>query len=275
MAAKPEFQIFTSLRYDPLLIPPTGTGFLNFPGHVERLLLAAQFFNTSTDPAHFPGKWEPTITYLTTQPDAFEKRSQVEVERYYATQEALKPLRVRISLGIDWESGYGFYCEPTPPLPLSQLLPKLPLAPPPSEPAALEEIESGSVPYAVVDTVATRQDAFTIYKTTKRQCYDEARARAQLKPGLCEVLLWDEDRYLTEGSTTNMHFWREGRWVSPTGGVNGTVRRKLVNGEAIGEMQVKVEDVAEGGEWVLLSNGVRGLWRAWLLPVGSELPRVK
>src|SRR5690606_20329723 len=221
---------------------------LNLPGHIERLLLAAQFFNTSTVPEHFPGQWGQTITYLTEHADAFEKRSLEAVEKYQAGQEALKPLRVRIALGIDGESGYDFYCEATPELPLSQLLPKLPLEPPAAQAATKEDIETGKVPYALIDSVATAQDAYTIFKTTKRQHYDDARARAQLKPGLSEVLLFDEEGYVTEGSTTNVHFWRDGKWVSPTGGVNGTVKRKLLKSLAVAEKQIKVEDVGKDGE---------------------------
>lgn len=272
MSSKPDFQIFTSLRWDAQLVGPTGSGFLNFEGHRERLLLAAQYFNESSDPAHFGGQWTQTINYLASEGPAFQQRSQAAVEAYQAGKAELAPLRVRISMGLEGAESYDIYMEPTPPYPLSQLLPELPLAPPTATAPSTEDIASGKVPYALVDTEATIQDAYTIFKTTKRQCYDAARARAQLKLGLSEVLLYDENGLITEGSTTNVHFWREGKWVSPMGGVKGTVKRKLLSSAAVAEHQIRVEDVNKDGEWVLLGNGVRGLWRAWLFPVGSKPP---
>ncbi|KIJ36987.1 hypothetical protein M422DRAFT_178757, partial [Sphaerobolus stellatus SS14] len=75
-----------------------------------------------------------------------------------------------------------------------------------------------------------------------------------------EVLLYDEGGWIMEGSVRNVAFWRDNRWVTPPlhrGGLNGVVRRWLLENGRVIEEDVRKEDVRVG-EVVLLSNGVEG-----------------
>ena len=65
-----------------------------------------------------------------------------------------------------------------------------------------------------------------------------------------------------EGSRTNLYFWRNGRWVTPseeTGCLKGTERRWLLERGMVHVEDLSVEEVKDG-EIVLLSNGLRGIW---------------
>lgn len=77
-----------------------------------------------------------------------------------------------------------------------------------------------------------------------------------------EVVIYNPDGEVMEGSFTSLYFWRDGEWVTPrldSGGCEATVRRWLVSNRLVREATVIAEDV-EIGEWVLMSNGVRGVW---------------
>lgn len=72
-----------------------------------------------------------------------------------------------------------------------------------------------------------------------------------------------------EGTFTSLYFWRkdEGGWITPTleaGGCEATVRKWLVDKGLAKEAVVKVGEVRRG-EWVVMSNGVRGVWGGWVV----------
>ncbi|EJD54469.1 D-aminoacid aminotransferase-like PLP-dependent enzyme, partial [Auricularia subglabra TFB-10046 SS5] len=109
-----------------------------------------------------------------------------------------------------------------------------------------------------VDTVATPASAFTRNKTTRRDHYNVARERAGIRSRgeRREVILYNEDGEVTEGSVTNVSFWRDGRWVTPntsSGGLPGTVRRWLLGQGRIMEGIVRRDDIRDG-EYVMLTN---------------------
>lgn len=89
-----------------------------------------------------------------------------------------------------------------------------------------------------------------------------ARERAGIGSGdQAEVVLWNGEGEVMEGSMTSVYFWREG-WVTPglaQGGNNGTTRRWLLERGMVREEVVERGSVI-GGEVVLMSNGVRGVW---------------
>lgn len=111
-----------------------------------------------------------------------------------------------------------------------------------------------------LDLEPTSSSEFTAYKTTRREHYNASRKRVGLKPSTTdgEVLLFDEEGNITEGSIRNVAFWRDARWVSPVGGgLKGVVRRWLLEQGRVVEGVIPKEDV-KIGELVLLSNGVEG-----------------
>ena len=108
----------------------------------------------------------------------------------------------------------------------------------------------------------TPRSPFTSYKTTVRDAYTAARQRLKIEqnPSSAEVILYNEDGEITEGSLRNVAFWRDGGWVTPpnqSGGIGGTIRRWMIEQGRVREQVVKTEELKEG-EWVLLSNGVEG-----------------
>lgn len=121
---------------------------------------------------------------------------------------------------------------------------------------------------ALLDTQATVPSPFTSFKSTHRSHYSEARARMGLKSfqDPIEVFLLNPKGQVMEGSFTNVYFYRDGRWVTPTlasGGHAGTVRRWLLE-HGLCEEGVVLADSVFDGEKCLISNGVRGIFPAKL-----------
>jgi hypothetical protein len=228
-----DFQLFTSLRYDPILVDLPGTGFrqaswnytnpsalymLNL--HRDRMLRAATHWN-----------WTAAIQAI-----AGDSGLQTLTQLYLAsvTADITNPIKVKITLNRDGQISVQTW--PVPATPLENLFPAR-LPPPGSSP------ESGGPSrepeYEVlVDSVRTSKSEFTHFKTTQRVMYDQARSRAAL--GLAdmkEILLVNAaDGSVMEGSARTPYFWRNGRWITPpvsaafgadggSGGQDGTSRR--------------------------------------------------
>ncbi|KAG0127513.1 aminotransferase [Tuber indicum] len=242
------FQIFTSHRYDPLLLTcPTNTTYSHDPStpsplyllshHRDRMLSAAEHF-----------KWPPSITAPLSDLSLLHKTCLAAV---HSSGDSNTDFRVRLLL-----SPTGELTAEAAPIPqvtdMTRFFPtRLPA-----------EVLAGWT--VVLDTLPTEVSSFTSFKTTQRKVYDDARVRggigsfAETK----EVLLWNADGEVMEGSLTNVFFQRGGRWVTPplsSGGQAGTVRRYLLEKEMVVEEVVKMEEVVLG-ETVLLSNGVKGVW---------------
>lgn len=145
---------------------------------------------------------------------------------------------------------------------MTNLFPPNPL-PAPSEIVAPLLKEGFTV---TVDPGSTTPSSHTEYKTTPRPQYDLSRERAGLvsETEQREVLLWNPEGKIMEGSRTNVYVYRDGRWVTPseqTGCLKGTERRWLLEHEMVQVEDVLVEEPKDG-EIVLLSNGLRGIWAA-------------
>lgn len=111
-----------------------------------------------------------------------------------------------------------------------------------------------------IDTEPTQPSEFTSYKTTSRAHYDAARVRVGIRDRAepKEVLLWNEQREIIEGSFRNVAFWRDGAWVTPksdSGSLPGTVRRWMLENGKVREGTI-LKDEVKVGEWTLLSNAV-------------------
>lgn len=93
------------------------------------------------------------------------------------------------------------------------------------------------------------------HKTTDRAFYDEAREAS----GCAEVIFYDRDGFIAEGSFTNVFVRRDGRLVTPPitrGLLPGVLRRRLIEtGEAV-EGNLTPRDLRDG---FFLGNSVRGL----------------
>lgn len=117
-----------------------------------------------------------------------------------------------------------------------------------------------------INTKSSLISPFTSFKTTKRDVYNEARKILPgLKPGQEEVLLFNSQKQLMEGSITNVAIKRktDGKWVTPllsSGCLCGVTRHYLLRRNYIEEDIIQIKDVSLGDE-VLLFNGIMGVVR--------------
>lgn len=232
------FSLLSSLRYDPLLSAAAdnvpASPFLLLHYHHDRILRAARYFEW---PAPATSRLTPASLLLACTAAAADSPT---------------PLKLRVLL-----SPAGVLTVSTSPIPPTPLLSLLPAAlPPPAEHIADWRVH--------LDTQPTAGSAHTSHKTTARQHYDGARARA----GICdwtstaEVVLWNGRAECMDGSFTSVYFWRDDRWVTPAlecGGSNATMRRWLLQRGLVHAGVVRAGGV-RAGEVVLMSNGVRGVW---------------
>ena len=112
-------------------------------------------------------------------------------------------------------------------------------------------------------------------KTTNRQPYDDARARAGIPPPGAprphditphhpdDVILFNTSGAIMESSICNVAFYRNGSWLTPplsVGCISGVFRRWLLENGRIYEADEHLISLGaiENNEWVLLFNGVMG-----------------
>jgi len=246
-----EFELFTSLRWDPCLFtaqwntwplnPPSA--FLLLPFHLDRLTEAARRF-----------KWPAAVEALGDEPQALESLRTVCQNCVDGGDGSQRPLRIRVTLSQAGDVKARAF--PTVPLDHDLLYPST------FKPDDCSSFNFPSRQLRVyIDTEPTPTSLYTSYKTTARGHYDAARTRLGISAAEPEeVLLFNGGGDVMEGSVRNVAFWRDGRWVTPgleSGCLAGTVRRWLLEqGRAI-EGNIRREDVSVG-EWVLLCNGVEG-----------------
>jgi 4-amino-4-deoxychorismate lyase len=267
----PGFQLFSSLRFDPLLAPlainievwdgarPSGSPFYMLPYHRDRLLQAAENFGWATAASRISGP--NGLTHL-----ASKLSETIDVQ-------SSKPLRVRVLLDEDGT----ITVEPTP---IQAFVSKDALFPgrlPPPRSEKLGDSESDpskaredqGVPemddpwVVLLDPSQTKPSPETTYKTTSRDMYNDARQRANIKTfqEKKEVLLVsNKDQEIMEGSLTTPYFWRNGTWTTPpisSGGQMGTTRRWALEQGLCIERVITADSLVDGEEcWI--SNGVRG-----------------
>jgi branched-subunit amino acid aminotransferase/4-amino-4-deoxychorismate lyase len=110
-----------------------------------------------------------------------------------------------------------------------------------------------------LDNTPTTPSEFTSYKTTRREHYNAARDRAGIKSRgeNKEVIMFNDEGQIMEGSVSCVGFWRDGSWLLPplsSGGLAGVDRRWLLEQGKVKEGNLTKDDVKEG-EYVLLTNG--------------------
>ncbi|ROW00788.1 hypothetical protein VMCG_06475 [Cytospora schulzeri] len=268
-----QFQLFTSLRYDPALLAIDQPGHYEWNSEQQSALYMLDYHRDRILRAATHWRWEKAIAAIE-GPEGLARLETFVTQRIEPQSDG-KPMRLKILLSQEGELRLEF--AHVPPTNLPNLFPQELPAPGHSSSASAEtETPSGqlrlSPPYDIyLDSPLTRRSGYTHYKTTKREVYDQARQRAGLKPtdATKEVLIVDEaSGSIMEGSLTTPYFWRGGRWVTPpvskkfstevgSGGQDGTTRRwALERGLAV-EEEVKARDI-DDGEAVWLSNGVRG-----------------
>ncbi|MCL6547624.1 MAG: aminotransferase class IV [Alicyclobacillus sp.] len=117
---------------------------------------------------------------------------------------------------------------------------------------------------ALARAPVSREDPFLFHKTTRRDVYEERRREF---PEVFDVLLWNEQRELTEFTNGNLVFERNGQWLTPPrecGLLAGTFRAELLEAGAIREQRLTLDDLQTPHQlWFV--NSVRG-WVPVRLP---------
>lgn len=271
------FDLFTSLRYDPILsqvkdVDSGGLGwnfeksspFYMLDYHRDRMLRAALHWGWTKAAAAIEG------------PEGLAGLEALLFGNLKLSQhtETADPMRVKVLLSSDGQFGVESSTVPT--THLANLFPSgLPAPEDMASSAALETLFGRLKvlpPYDVyVDDNITHRSEYTHYKTTRREIYDQARHRAGLKStdATKEVLIVNQTTgSVMEGSLTTPYFWRRGKWVTPpvsckfsqedgSGGQDGTTRRWALERDLTVEEDINASSLVDG-EWVWLSNGVRG-----------------
>ncbi|PBP15424.1 aminodeoxychorismate lyase [Diplocarpon rosae] len=243
MPAFPDFQLFSSLRYDRLIVPlgvdaeawhgesTSLSPFYMLPYHRDRILQAAEYFG-----------WTRAAEAIrdTAGLQRLLKQLTEDIDTHSPT-----PLRLKMLLSYD--GAITVESRPCPAVPRWALYP--PRIPLPSHVGAgqaqgssrtggisLQDLGDGNMPTSqpwdvIPDTARTTPSPYTRYKTTSRDAYDAARERVGIKDVTEKrevVLVSERDGELMEGSLTTVFFWRRGKWVTPhvsSGGQLGTTRR--------------------------------------------------
>jgi para-aminobenzoate synthetase/4-amino-4-deoxychorismate lyase len=110
---------------------------------------------------------------------------------------------------------------------------------------------------ALATSPVKRNNRFLYHKTTHRAVYDVHR---DAHPGAFDVLLWNEDRELTEFTIGNLVLELEGARYTPPrecGLLAGTFREVLLERGEVAERVLRVDDLARATR-LWLVNSVRG-----------------
>ena len=162
-------------------------------------------------------------------------RESLEREAASASEDA-GVLRLRLSKGGDW----AIERRPLPP--------------------------SGPCRVALAAGPVDSRDTFLFHKTTRRGVYEKARAG---RPGVDDVLLWNERGEVTEATIASVVVELDGALLTPPvdcGLLPGTFRRHLLDGGKVREGIVRVEDLPRCRR-IWLVSAVRGWREATLVDV--------
>jgi para-aminobenzoate synthetase/4-amino-4-deoxychorismate lyase len=119
----------------------------------------------------------------------------------------------------------------------------------------LGDAPAEAVPVAVVKRDAPASDFRLRYKTSARSVYEDALAAG----GTWDVLLEDEDGFLTEGCRSNIFAEKDGILLTPPlarGLLSGVLRETLIEEGRAVEQDLTRADLANG---FFLGNAVRGM----------------
>ncbi|KAF2861332.1 D-aminoacid aminotransferase-like PLP-dependent enzyme [Piedraia hortae CBS 480.64] len=224
--------VFTTLRWDPALVGARNSALYLFDHHYERLRKASQYCDFP-----FPHSPLEVLDLITTK----------------INHDQNSPYRVKLKV---FETG-ELTCEVTRVTHVSAtgLFPAT-FPPSVSEPGWT----------VVPDNGPTRTSLATKFKTADRVCYERARLAAGIHSPSDprEVLLYDRQGLIFDGSIATPYFWRNNCWITPSeaaGGLRGTTRRwALDNGLCI-EGCIYIHNCVDG-EVIILSNAVRGFYQA-------------
>lgn len=246
-----DFQILSTMRYDPQLssslpVEVDDIDELNFfllPEHYHRLQYSFQFFTK--------GKLDMLKDFMVKKLVDFIRDSKVDVS---------KPYRIRFLTGLTGEIKMEIYDT--------------------VERRLLHGLEDGLDKYILgldddvwdvyVDDEPTLISPFTSFKTTYRPHY--TKSRQNHLPGKRtqeEVLIWNTQQTMMEGSITNFAIKINDKWVTPElacGCLCGVMRHFLLKNGYISENTIRRSEINVGDE-ILLFNGIMGVVRGKIVSI--------
>lgn len=248
---EPEFRLFSSIRYDPdcqgqieLWCPtkasdsilPSARNFLFAKEHYTRLIFSLRYFEFQYPQA--TNNEQIQLTYT-----EFLEKLNLAISSHDPNQ----PYRLRASLSLQGELTVEVFAT----LSVGDLF---------------WGLHATSLPLwdVYLDPMQLAVSLFTLFKTNRREHYTEARNRCL--PGLKpeeEVLLWNGQDMVMEGSITNVAVLHDGKWVTPPlslGCLCGVTRHWLLRQKLIEERPISVSDIYLG-QPILLFNAVRGVMK--------------
>ena len=252
-----DFHIFTTLRVGSNLLSDTAHTALCDGRKSDVYLLPYHFDRLKTAAARLTGFHCPEAMLSI---ESFRKyiqnaveHSDAELSEQPSPYNNAKQAFVRRGKISWWPSGH-----------LEITLLEVPQSLPTLLPSSFDDI---SVPLwsAVLDDQPTKTSVYTEIKTSHREAYDRARQGARLDPkSTTEVLLYNANGDIIDGSITTVYFHRHNKWVTPQHNcLEGTTRRfALETGLcSIAESAVRSDSLREG-ETIWLSNAFRGFFTA-------------
>jgi len=114
------------------------------------------------------------------------------------------------------------------------------------------------------DRPIDRRDPFLRHKTTVRRVYEAARAR---RPDADDVVLWNQDREITETTIGNLAVCIDGVWLTPpvdSGLLPGTERAARLAAGELKEARLTLDDLGRASGFARF-NSVRGWEEATLI----------
>jgi branched-subunit amino acid aminotransferase/4-amino-4-deoxychorismate lyase len=130
---------------------------------------------------------------------------------------------------------------------------------------SIDALPEGTVWRAAIANVRLDpEDALLAHKTTRRQFYDDERARLGRERGADEALFLNVRGEVCEGSITTIFIARDGQLLTPPlqrGLLPGVLRGHLLREGRAREAEISLADLADG---FYLGNSVRGLIAARL-----------
>ncbi len=120
--------------------------------------------------------------------------------------------------------------------------------------------ESKPVRVALAADPVDNNNVFLYHKTTCRDVYEQA---LKARPGMDDVLLWNQDHELTESTRANIVVTLNGKMITPPvacGLLAGVMRNHLIENSDIEEAVVRVADIRQATD-IFLVNSLRGWMR--------------
>ncbi|KAK6458652.1 aminotransferase-like protein [Scheffersomyces xylosifermentans] len=253
------FEILSTIRYDPTLttIPPTNydeikkSNFFLFEEHLKRNEFTLRYFQlqfNDDSELDFELSEEFFLNHLI---QALRLSEKLVTESY----------KVRCLIHLDGKVDVEIHNTPARENLLEAVL-KPSIS---SERDDLPDFAENKKWDVYLDKEVTMISPFTSFKTTNRKHYSDSRARSLpgRRPGMEEVLLYNSQKNLMEGSITNVAIRRkgDGKWVTPqlsAGCLCGVMRHFLLRRNYIEEQTISMKDVPVGTE-VLLFNAIMGV----------------